>query len=337
MAMIATPLLLQIALFALQTESANDALPSGAIARIRIREAKYGSPDEPSITSVKYSPDGSTLATGSSDKSIRLWDPRTGKQALKLEGHEAGVTSIAFLSDGTLASGSKDGTVRMWEISTGKLIRRMATPSGVLCLASASRRPTLAAGCQDNSILAWDPATGKVLFDHRNSPGPVGSLASSPDGKALVSTHDNSFFCHLWDGATGKKIREFQWENPVAILFSAIWSPDGKRVAAGAYGSLRIWDVETGAHSLECIGQPGDEPAWFNHSIAFSPDGKLLAAGSDSSGVRIWDAAKGTHLVALKGDLKSIEFVSFSPDGKQIASADNRSIMIWDLAAVMKK
>jgi WD40 repeat protein len=324
-------------LMSFQQDPANEALGRGVIACIHFPEVKKEAKAGTGFSSIAFSLDGKTLAAGCSDKTVRIWEARSGKPVSQFEGHEGEVTALAFLSDGTLASGSSDGTVRTWDVAAGKSARVLATKAGVLSLTSASRGTTFAAGCSDHSITAWEVSTGRVLFSHKKSSGAVRSIASSPDGKLLVSIEGDMFFLRLWDTLTGKEMRDLQWDNPAAMLNSVAWSPDGKKVAAGVYGSLRLWDVETGKKGLECFAEPKGEPAYTNESIVFSPDGSLLATASGSTGARLWDATTGRHLLALKGPSRDMTSVAFSSDRKLFSASDGKTITVWDLATVLKK
>ena len=115
------------------------------------------------VSSVAYSPDGKTLASGSSDNTIKLWDVKTGKEQATLEGHTDAVFSVAYSPDGkTLASGSVDKTIKLWDVATGK---EQATLKGhteaVISVAYSPDGKTLASGSRDKTIKLWDVKTGK--------------------------------------------------------------------------------------------------------------------------------------------------------------------------------
>ena len=206
------------------------------------------------VFSVAFSPDGSTLASGSEDATIKLWDVATGTLKATLEGHEDWVFSVAFSPDGsTLASGSEDATIKLWDVTSGVL---KATLEG-----------------------------------HEGS---VSSVAFSPDGKTLASgqgvynfkSDTSSGFCSLWDVATGTL--KATLEGHEDLVYSVVFSPDGNTLASGsADRTVRLWGVTRQSKFPKAtLSDHGDGV----YSVAFSPDGTRLASGSGDGTVRLWTA-----------------------------------------------
>ncbi|CAK79606.1 unnamed protein product (macronuclear) [Paramecium tetraurelia] len=122
------------------------------------------------VYSVNFSPDGTTLASGSDDKSIRLWDVKTGQQTAKLDGHSQAVISVNFSPDGTtLASGSLDNSIRLWDVKTGQQKAKLDGHSHYVYSVNFSPDgTTLASGSFDNSIRLWDVKTGQQILSSAN-------------------------------------------------------------------------------------------------------------------------------------------------------------------------
>jgi WD40 repeat protein len=282
------------------------------------------------ITSVAFSPDGKTLATGGPG-SAKLLDVATGRQTGSRLAVGTGdlTSSVAFSPDGkTLATGGDKGA-QLWDVAT----RRPASQP-----LPAGRRVGSVAFSPDGKILAtggpggialWDVATGDQLA--RLAVGQINSVAFSRDGTILATGGDNGV--RLWDVATGRPAagQLSAGLNMGGPIGSVAFSPDGTTLATGSPdGRAWLWDLATGRQ----IGNP--LPAGRGVSpVAFSPDSKILATGGDE-GVRLWDVATGRQIgVTLIDDYDDLmNSVAFSPDGTTLAtgSPDGR-VRLWDVAA----
>jgi serine/threonine protein kinase len=236
-----------------------------------------------SVQSVVYSPDGRYLASGSGDKTIKIWEVATGKQLRTLTGHSDTVSSLVYSPDGRyLASGSNDKTIKILEVATGKQLRTLTGHYGeVYSVVYSPDGRYLASGSWDKTIKIWDVVTGKQLRTLTGHSSPVLSVVYSPDGRYLASGNGDKTI-KIWEVATGKQLRTLTGHSKV--VWSVVYSPDGRYLASGSWDkTIKIWEVATGKQLRTLTGH--SSPVY---SVAYSPDGRYLASGSGDKTIKIW-------------------------------------------------
>ncbi|MBD2520655.1 trypsin-like peptidase domain-containing protein [Nostoc sp. FACHB-973] len=280
------------------------------------------------VRSIAISPDGKTLASGSDDKTIKIWNIATGQEIRTLNGHSDSVISVAISPDGkTLVSGSSDKTIKIWNIATGQEIRTLNGHSKLVwSVAISPDGITLASGSNDNTIKIWNIATGQEIRTLNSKSVPAWSVAFSPDGRSLASANPDKTI-KIWNIATGQETRTFNGHYfPVN---SVTFSRDGKTLASGSYDeTIKIWNIITGQEIRTLKGHSG-----MVLSVAISPDGRTLASGSADETIKIWNVVTGQEIRILNGHSDSVSSVAFSPDGKTLASgSSDATIKIWRLS-----
>ena len=274
---------------------------------------------------LKFSPDGKVLASGSGDKTIKLWEVATGREINTLSGHSSSVESVAFSRyDKVLASGSLDKTIKLWEVATGRQINSLTGHSdSVRSVAFSPDGKVLASGSDDKTIKLWEVATGREINSLKGHSKYVFSVAFSRDGQVLASgSKDNTI--KLWEVATGREINSLTGHSD--SVRSVAFSPDGKVLASGsADNTIKLWEVATGREINSLTGHSDSV-----RSVAFSPDGKVLASGSLDKTIKLWEVATGRQINSLSGHSAYVTSVAFSPDGQVLASGSyDKTIKLW--------
>jgi len=282
------------------------------------------------VRSAVWSPDGSRIAAGGDDGSIRVWDQATGNELRAIAGHRGLVRSVAWSPDGRqLASASDDRTVRLWQASTGAVLWVSAPQLGpVRCVGWSRDGARLASGAGDGSVKIHDATTGAELLPPSGCGRSVWSIAWSPDGSRLAAGVDDGSV-RLLDASSGAE--ENALIGQAGRVRSLAWSPDGSWLASGANdGMVRVWDTTSGTERCAIAG-----PAGRVGSLAWSPDGTRLASGADDATVRVWDASDGAEVCALFGHFGRVWSVGWSPDGTRLASgATDGTVRLWAVTSV---
>jgi WD40 repeat protein len=273
------------------------------------------------VRDVRFAPDGRTLASASpGDHTVRLWDADTGQLLRTLTGHTDKVGSVSFAPDGKqVLSASWDQTLRVWDTATGAELARL--PPDTCPWTAAAFLPGGQAVVAGYEVLARIDVANRREVVRFSGPdgalaGRIGCLAVSADGKLVLTggSDRSDYGVRLWDAATGKMFRVLGHQP--GLLFAAAFSPDGRRALAGGMdGSVRAWDVASGAEVERFVLRT---PVV---SLAPLPDGRRVLAGCLDGVVRmlrlpgpeVRDNPAEVWRVPCGG---SRRFVSrFSPDG----------------------
>ncbi len=336
----------------------------GADGKVRVWDANTGDvvfvfDATAAVTAIDFGPDGSYVVAGSKDNLLRIWDVEGGRGLRgTLAGHESAVTSLAFHSNGRRILTGAEEDVRLWDIArfrelavyahespvaavafsgervvtgtadgvhvweNGKLVRTIECDDPVLSLASVGER--IAAGLYDSRILVIEPAAGqtqKTLIGHAD---PVNAVAAAGGARIVSASHDRTV--RLFDLKSGTAQAVLQGHNRAVM---SVDFADGRIVSGSADGTVRLWDAKGSAAALALWGE--DE---FLSAVAFSPDGKHLAAASAGGGaIRIFETATGanTRQYTAPGALSSLVF---SQDGRWLVAGGHgdATAHIYDLA-----
>lgn len=312
-----------------------------------------------SIRFLGFSPDGSMIASGSADNTLKLWDTATGKLIRTFSGHNHDVSSAAFLADGSkILSASKDLSMKLWDCRRGTIppdehaalianqarldaedrangyVQPLVTtnPRGYkFGIENAALSPDgkLTISCSTcNPVRVHDAATGAIRSEYSGYPGDdsVQSCTFSPDGKTALATalHDDSV--KLWDARSGKTLQTFVGHE--SCVTDAAFNADGSRIVSASWDrSVRTWETATGK-ALVVIRKHGGDV----NGCAFVPGTNTVISISDDKTARIFHAENGTPIRIFRAGYKVTTF-AVSPDGKRLFTGCSTEPVqtLWDV------
>ncbi|NET31768.1 MAG: hypothetical protein F6K19_07165 [Cyanothece sp. SIO1E1] len=286
------------------------------------------------VNSVSFSSDGQIIAVASDDNTVKLWN-RNGKELNTLEGHKNSVNSVSFSSDDQMiASASDDNTIKLWSREGQLRTTLTAHDDRVKAVSFSPDGETLASASWDNTVKLWD-REGNLLktLTHDNK---VTTVSFSPDGKIISGNWDSTIKIWSQDGTLLQTLSAHHDR-----ITSVSISPDVNiMTSVSADGVVILWQITNVESKMASFEQLDTLGAKKVISVSFGPGGILASAGADNT-IRLWQLS-GMEPRTLRQHLSSVTSVSFSPDGKRIASAEDTSIspdgeiengqvLLWDL------
>ena len=295
--------------------------PKPTVSQLHKFEWKHG------FESLVFSPDGGTLAAaGNFGEKVFVWDAKTGKTKIVLEAG-ANVKALDFDPEGRLAVATrgKNPELALWEVKSGNRILSLPCSLSIIAFQFDGRAIFTVNG---GVIQRRDPKKCEYLRGTTAEFLLITAMAVSPDGKTVATGGGAvSKLVKLWDtdAFTNSKTLRGHEDGIKAICFS----PDGSRVASSSFDhTLRIWDVKSGEMIKKV--SPGA------NSLAYSPDGKWLAAARNNN-VAILDAATLEEVIALKTPDNAGMIVRFNRQGTLLATAGIGTVQIWEITSAPGK
>jgi WD40 repeat protein len=285
------------------------------------------------VTAICYSADGKLIATGSEDKTVKLWRRSDGKEIRTFQGNISAVSQVEINRQGTaVLSVSYNGTLTVWDLNTGKMLNHLKPGDDRFNCASFHPDGTkIIAGTRKSFISVWDLKTGEKTADIKAVPSDLYSekgfnyqesktVAYSRDGRFIIAGAAD-YTIILWDANTGKELRKYKKTNSTctSCIVEAVITPDNKYVISGYSDSIKVFDRETGALVKSLYGQGGSP-----ESLTVSGDGRFM--GAVEYGVaQIWELKSG-KLLQKSGDYseRKVMSLALSPDGKDFAAGNEK-------------
>ena len=324
-------------------------------------------------SSVAFSPDGSLLASAGSDQTVVIYRPAEKRIVRRLIGHEGEIWALAFAADNTrLVSGSAyDTTTRVWSLADPpRGTARTIAAESPLAFVDSDRR--LLCWSQGAGLITLDRATGRATEEGvlTFAPGatPARDVRIAPTASLLARVTEGEV--EIWNVRSGVRERVLKGRGKIGAVE---FSPDGSLFcAADGQAGVRLWNTRTWTAEDLPPGQTGEvwriafstnqryvalvsssrhvlvydlssrePPAIFDHparngSVALSPDGTRLVAGTTDNLIRVWDVGRRERIADLRGHLAGVFTVAFSPDGRTLASGGGNVVKLWDAATLQE-
>jgi WD40 repeat protein/serine/threonine protein kinase len=277
------------------------------------------------VWSVAVSADGRVAASGSLDKTLRVWDLASGTCRHTLTGHTDGVSSVALSADGRRAlSSGHDKTLRVWDLDTGACLNVLPHPEiGAKIAVSADGRLAVS-GSHDQTLRVWDLDAGACLHVLTGHNDWVNAVALSADGRIAVSGGRDATL-RVWDIAGNQCLHSLTGHT--GGLSSVALSADGRVALSSNLEEARVWEVPSGRCVQTLTNRTGGPS-----SVALSADGRIALSGHNDRAARVWDVASGQHLHTLTGYADRVESVALSGDAAVAVTPHvNTAIRVWAL------
>jgi len=273
------------------------------------------------ITSLAMSADGNFVLTGSYDGSARLWDWKSGLEIRQFQHKSVNTVAIAVRMD-VIATGGFDGDCRIWQLQTGALQRTISFGQTLVNAVAFTPDGAAIAVGTDDGLSVWNVHSGELLS--KPSTGTVKSLAYSHDGSMLVAG---------FAGGEIEVLETARWKTTATLkghdawVWSVAFSPrDDEIISGGNDGTVRRWSSQSWR---QLTSYKANGNVW---SIAVSPDGRYVAAGSEGNGPQVWD--HDGREVSLGSETHAVHGLTFSKDGDNIISAgDDHLISVRRLSS----
>ena len=284
------------------------------------------------VRAVAFFPNGFSFASGSYDRTLKLWNIRDNQAFGTLSNHLgsiSGINAIAVHPNGnTFATACIDKSIKLWNFRSGKPVRNIEGHSGqVYSVAYSPDGNTLVSASADKTLKLWNWRKGELLQTFEGHQDKVVSVAFDPSGKQFASASFDKTI-KIWDVNTGKQVLSLT--GHAAPVNAIAYSPDGKLLVSGSQDqTLKIWDASTGKVVRTLSGHVGGVLA-----VDFNFDGSTIASGGVDKTIQIWDVKTGKSMQILNQHEAPVLSLSFNPkDATLVSGSADRTVKVWQLQA----
>lgn len=311
-----------------------------------IQHTTYGS-------DVSFTPDWQLMVVASSP--VGIWDVATGQKIKDISYGLRNFGTFALSDDGLYLAAAGSGVFSIWDVKRNVELRETSYHVPFTTGVVFNKTGDKMAWGHGKDIWVWNVSKGQLQYVLKGHEDDVNEVAFSPDGQLLASCSDDSVL--LWSLSYGQQARVISstgGQRTTDGNQSLVFSPDGKVLAVGGWTDnmgIRLWDTRSwklirtlkvtgtalavSGYQIQNISYAPSfgGPTPMVHSVAFSPDGRLLASGDEFNMVGIWDVRRGVRLRTLKGHTEPVNSVAFSSDGRLLTSGSfDGTVKIWTLA-----
>ena len=281
------------------------------------------------VNGVGVTPDGSLAVSASCDKTLKVWDVKSGKELKTLSGHTSVVCGVSVTSDGTLAvSASYDKTLKVWDLKSGKELRTLSGHTRGVAGVSVTPDGSLAVSASwDKTLKVWDLKSGKELKTLSGHNGGVNGVSMTPDGTlALAVSASRDSILNAWDLKSGKELKILSKHTD--FFYNVSLTADGSlAVSVSGHGywhyDLKVWDIRSGKELKTLIGHTDDV-----YCVSVTPDGSLAVSASDDKTLKVWDLRSGKELISFDCD-EQMWCCAITPDGRTIVAGGASGVVYF--------